>query len=90
MKRAASRSLLAGSAVFALMTSATAFAQGAHAEQLEERFTAADKDGDGKLTLEEAKAGMPRVAKGFSRIDKDKNGHITLDELKVAMSSRGE
>ena len=35
--------------------------------QLEKRFKEADKDGDGKLTLDEAEAGMPRVAKNFAR-----------------------
>ena len=50
---------------------------------IEARFKAADKNGDGKLTLEEAKAGMPRVAKAFDRIDTDKKGYITLDQLKA-------
>jgi len=31
--------------------------------QIEQRFKAANKNGDGKLTLQEAKAGTPRVAK---------------------------
>ncbi len=50
---------------------------------IEARFKAADKNGDGKLTLEEAKAGMPRVAKAFDKIDTDKKGYITLDQLKA-------
>jgi Ca2+-binding EF-hand superfamily protein len=53
--------------------------------QLESRFNEADKDGDGKLTLDEAEAGMPRVAKNFALIDKDKKGYVTLDEIKAAM-----
>lgn len=52
-------------------------------KQIEEKFKAADKDGDGKLTLEEAKAGMPRIAKAFSKIDKDKKGFITVDQIKA-------
>ena len=51
------------------------------------RFKAADKNGDGKLTYEEAKAGMPRIAAAFDKIDTDKKGYLTLAEiLKVAGS----
>lgn len=44
---------------------------------MERTFKAADKNGDGKLTLAEAKAGMPRVASTFTRIDANKDvfGH---------------
>ncbi|MFO0577076.1 MAG: hypothetical protein U1A78_23980 [Polyangia bacterium] len=52
-------------------------------KEIEERFKAADKDHDGKLTLDEAKAGMPRIAKGFGKIDKDKKGFITVDQIKA-------
>lgn len=52
-------------------------------KDIEERFKAADKDHDGKLTLAEAKAGMPRVAKGFDKIDKDKKGYITVEQIKA-------
>ena len=51
--------------------------------EIEERFKAADKNHDGRLTLEEAKAGMPRVAKNFDRIDADKKGYVTLDQIKA-------
>lgn len=56
----------------------------AHAEKsgktFEDSFKAADKDGDGKLTREEAKA-MPRVAKHFDEIDTDKDGTVSLEEI---------
>ena len=55
------------------------------AARLEQRFKEANKKGDGKLTLEEAQAGMPRVAK----IDKDKKGYVTLDEIKAALAASG-
>jgi Ca2+-binding EF-hand superfamily protein len=47
----------------------------------------ADKNKDGKLTLEEAKAGMPRVAANFSRIDTQNKGYVTAAEIK-AMADR--
>jgi hypothetical protein len=40
-----------------------ASAQAPSGGKLEQKFQAADTNHDGKLTLEEAKAGMPRVAK---------------------------
>ncbi|WP_202620553.1 EF-hand domain-containing protein [Methylocystis heyeri] len=57
--------------------------------QIESRFKMADKNGDGKLTLDEAKLGMPRVAKHFDQIDKDKKGYVTLDEVKDAAAAAG-
>jgi hypothetical protein len=45
------------------------------------RFAAADANHDGKLTLDEARAGMPRIATNFDKIDKQKKGYITLDEI---------
>lgn len=69
-----------------LATSSLAYAD--DTKEIESRFAAADKNGDGKLTLEEAKAGMPRVAKNFDRIDKDKKGYVTLDEIKAASKGK--
>ena len=57
-------------------------------EDLSKRFAAADKDGNGQLTVEEAKAGMPRVAENFDKIDKDKKGFVTLDQIKSLMPKR--
>ena len=50
-------------------------------KMLTERFEKADVNHDGKLTREEAKAGMPRVYKNFDRIDVDKKGFVTLQEI---------
>jgi Ca2+-binding EF-hand superfamily protein len=47
---------------------------------MEAHFKAADKDNDGSLTREEAKA-MPRVAKNFDAIDADKSGTVTRKEI---------
>jgi Ca2+-binding EF-hand superfamily protein len=43
-------------------------------------FKKADKDGDGSLTREEAKA-VPRVSKNFDAIDVDKSGTVTRKEI---------
>jgi Ca2+-binding EF-hand superfamily protein len=52
-------------------------------EEVVARFKAADTNGDGKLTLEEAQAGMPRVALAWDKIDIDKKGYITLEQLLI-------
>ena len=57
--------------------------------EVEERFKAADKDSNGQLTLEEAKAGMPRVADAFGHIDVEKKGYITLEQIKAVMIKNG-
>ncbi len=57
--------------------------------QVEERFKIADKDSNGQLTLEEAKAGMPRVADAFGHIDVEKKGYITLEQIKAVMIKNG-
>ena len=57
--------------------------QASEIKHAEERFAAADQNADGKLTLEEAKAGMPRIASSFSKIDVDKKGYVTLDQIKA-------
>lgn len=59
-----------------------------HKEKKEEfaaRFKAADKDGDGALTRQEAEAGkMPMVAKHFDQIDTNHDGKITPEEMQAA------
>ena len=55
---------------------------------LETRFAAADKNHDGKLTFQEARTGMPGVAKNFNLIDTDHKGYVTLDEIKAAAGKR--
>ena len=51
------------------------------AKEIAERFAAADKNHDGKLTLEEARAGMPRIAAAFDKIDVDNKGYLTLEQI---------
>jgi hypothetical protein len=50
-------------------------------------FKKADKDSDGTLDKEEAKA-MPRVAKNFDAIDADKDGTVSLEEVHTYMKAR--
>jgi len=46
-----------------------------------EKFNAADADHDGKLTRQEAEAGMPNVAKDFDKIDAKKKGFVTQKQI---------
>lgn len=50
-----------------------------------ERLKAADTNGDGMISRDEANAGLPQLAKHFDAIDTDKNGMITLQEFEAAM-----
>lgn len=58
------------------------------AQQMAERFKAADKDGDGALTRAEAEAGMPRLAKRFDDIDTARTGKITLEQIRSFMQQQ--
>jgi hypothetical protein len=77
----------------AVAISATLAMTSAHAQSsvqiaaMEAKFAAADKDGDGKLTPDEAKAGMPRVSTNFAKIDKGNKGFVTVEDIKDAMSA---
>lgn len=66
-----------------LALSSLACAQESRDQEIAERFAAADTNHDGKLTLAEAKAGMPRVAANFDKIDTDHSGTVTLAEIEA-------
>lgn len=53
-------------------------------QMIQKRFAAADKNHDGKLTLAEAQAGMPKVAANFDKIDTEHRGYVTLDQILAA------
>jgi Ca2+-binding EF-hand superfamily protein len=57
------------------------------AKEIADRFKAADKNHDGKLTLEEAKAGMPRIASAFTKIDVDNKGYLTLEQIQAVAAN---
>ena len=54
-------------------------------QQVSKQFQAADTNGDGKLSKEEAKTGMPGVYRNFERIDTKAQGFITQEDLMMAM-----
>jgi hypothetical protein len=61
-------------------------AHAGHMAELEKRFAAADRDHDGRLTPDEARAaGMSSVVRDFKRIDKDGKGYVTLEQLKARL-----
>lgn len=63
-------------------------AAGQFEARLSERFAKADVNGDGKLTIQEARQGMPRVYKHFAEIDVDGKGYVTLQQLQGFLASR--
>ncbi|MGF6789037.1 EF-hand domain-containing protein [Paraburkholderia sp. 35.1] len=58
-------------------------------QQLQTRFSSANTTHDGKLTREQAAAGMPRLARHFDEIDTQKAGYITLPQIEAFMQERG-
>lgn len=56
--------------------------------QLQTRFASANTTHDGKLTREQAAAGMPMVAQHFDEIDVQHNGYVTLSQLAGFMRQR--
>jgi Ca2+-binding EF-hand superfamily protein len=57
-------------------------------EKFEAKFNAADKDGDGALSKDEAQtAKMTQIVRNFDAIDANKDGKVTPDELHAFMKS---
>lgn len=57
--------------------------------QLTAKFEASDKNGDDKLSLQEAEdGGMTRVVSNFKTIDTDEDGYVTFDQLKAQLDAR--
>ena len=82
------RQRLATLAIAALVPASVAFAQPADAgraaqmqAELQKRFAAADANGDGRLTRDEAKGKMPLVYKHFDEIDTAHSGSVTLADI---------
>jgi Ca2+-binding EF-hand superfamily protein len=64
-------------------------AKGDRAQKMHERLKAADKNGDGKISREEANASLPRLAKNFDAIDTNKDGFITKEEMRAFHEKNG-
>ena len=58
------------------------------AQQLQSRFASANTTQDGKLTRQQAAAGMPMVARNFDAIDTQKAGFVTLPQIEAFMQER--
>jgi hypothetical protein len=54
-----------------------------HRASMAERFANANTTHDGHLTLAQAKAGYPTVARHFTEIDAAKNGYVTEDNIRA-------
>lgn len=52
-----------------------------------ERLKAADTNGDGMLSQQEA-AALPRIAANFAAIDANHDGQVTFDELRAYMKAQ--
>lgn len=53
-------------------------------QKLKQRFDQADADGNGQLTLDEArKGGLGMVVKNFDQIDRTHSGHVSFDDIKA-------
>src|SRR5471032_1437942 len=57
-------------------------------QQLQTRFSTANTTHDGKLTKDQAAAGMPMVARHFDEIDSQKAGYITLPQIEAFVQER--
>ncbi|HEY6864234.1 MAG TPA: EF-hand domain-containing protein [Burkholderiales bacterium] len=51
-------------------------------------FRRADADGDGALSRDEARRGLPRLARKFERVDADGDGRITIEEAHAWLDAR--
>jgi len=61
-----------------------------HRLDMDERFTKANTTHDGKLTLAQAKVGLPTVARHFTEIDATNRGYISEDDIRAWMKAARE
>jgi hypothetical protein len=63
--------------------SSTAKARSHEHLSMQQRFENANTTHDGHLTLDQAKAGYPAVARHFTAIDQDKKGYVTAHDIRA-------
>jgi Ca2+-binding EF-hand superfamily protein len=88
ISRAAAFVLVAALATPALAQSPEISGRPQDKARFDKHFRAADKDGDGALTREEARRSMPSVYRRFKEIDADNDGKVTREEIEAAFSKR--
>jgi hypothetical protein len=54
-----------------------------------ERIKAADTNGDGLISKDEARAGMPILTRHFDQLDTNKDGQISTEELAAGRKYMG-
>lgn len=59
-----------------------------HRRTRQEQFDAANTTHDGHLTQEQARSGMPAIARNFAAIDTAKKGYVTMDDIKAYYAGR--
>jgi Ca2+-binding EF-hand superfamily protein len=64
--------------------------EGERGQRMAEHWKKLDTDGDGRVSLAEAKANAPRLAEHFAEIDANGDGFITPDEMKAAHERHGK
>lgn len=59
-------------------------------QRIQERFSQADRDNDGGISLEEAYDSMPQLARHFGAVDLNNDHVITLEELEALQAKIAE
>ena len=67
---------------------AAAYPQNGGGGGLAQRFANANVSHDGRLTIDQAQAGMPMVARNFASIDVEHKGYVTLPEIRAFAAER--
>lgn len=75
--------------LLSLVMTSSVYAASNMQQMLATRFSQADANHDGKLSLTEAKSGMPRMVAHFDKIDSAHTGYITLEQISASEAQQG-